>query len=196
MLLDGQKISKSLGNTILVTDLIKEGFNPIAFRYLVLTSHYRQGLNFTKKAMEGAQAAYSRLCELVGSWKKEGNRNSLSEEGIEKIDAYSREFLDAVSDDLNFAEGIAVLWQVAKSNLPSRDKLDLVLAFDQVLGLNLSLYEPPRVEVPREVKELAKQREEARAQKQWGKADEIRKEIEALGWETEDTPSGIKIKKK
>jgi cysteinyl-tRNA synthetase len=91
-------------------------------------------------------------------------------------------------------QAVAVMFEVIKSNIPSTDKLDLVLEFDQVLGLKLS--EAHEEEVPEEIKVLVQQRKLARDQKDWQKSDELRNEIESKGYILEDTSTGYKVKKK
>ena len=136
--LDGKKISKSLGNSILVTDLVDKGFDPLALRYLILTSHYRSGLNFTLKGLSAAQVALNNLREQVKAAKTQAGRTYLSEEKNGKTEDFSKRFLAALSDDLNTPTALAVLWEAIKSNIPSEDKYDLAISFDEVLGLGLS----------------------------------------------------------
>jgi len=195
LVFEGEKMSKSLGNNILATDLIKRGFNPLAFRYLVLTSHYRQGMNFTWESLKSAQVAYKKLVELVKEWRG-GGRTIVSVEDVDKINSFTEKFQDKINNDLNMPEALAVVWEVAKSNIPNPDKFDLILDFDQVLGLELERVsiESRVSRVPREVKELVNKREELRKQGDWAQADKLRKQAEKLGWRIEDTPKGPKIK--
>ena len=185
-------MSKSLGNNILAKDLIEKGFNPVSFRYLVLTSHYRQGMNFTWEALKGAQVAYQRLINLVSEWKNDGEKTT-SPEKVEKTDNFRNKFQEKLSHDLNTPEALAVVWEVVKSDIPTYDKLDLLLDFDQVLGLKLNEAKIKKIQIPEEINQLAKQREELRKQGKWQEADEIRKKIEDQGWKVEDTPRGQKI---
>ena len=195
LVINGEKTSKSSGeNNILATDLIKKGFNPLAFRYLVLTSHYRQGMNFTWEALKGAQVAYQKLINLVGKWKNDSEKTT-SPEKVDKTDNFRNKFQEKLSHDLNTSEAIAVIWEMIKSDIPTYDKLDLLLDFDQVLGLKLNEIKKEKIRIPEEIKQLAKQREELRRIGKWQEADEMRKKIENKDFKIEDTASGTVIKK-
>ncbi len=192
LILEGEKMSKSLGNNILAKDLIEKGFNPMSFRYLVLTSHYRQGMNFTWEALKGAQVAYQKLINLVSEWKNDGEKTT-SPEKVSKTENFRNKFQEKLSHDLNTPEALAAVWEVVKSDIPTYDKLDLLLDFDQVLGLKLNEVKIKEIQIPEEINQLAKQREELRKQGKWQEADEVRKKIEDQGWKVEDTPKGQKI---
>lgn len=195
MTLKGEKISKSLGNMILVTDIIKKGYDPIALRYLILNSNYRKGMDFTWEALSGAQKALNRLRDQVRVVKNEG-RSSLSPEKQEKIVGFQNIFNDAMADDLNVTKALSVLWEVLKSNIPSEDKYDLALSFDEVLGLNLrNLEDKENIDVTEEVKKLIEEREKFRMAKDFQNADKLRIEIEKLGFCVVDTQKGSKVKK-
>ena len=203
LVFEGEKMSKSLGNNLLVTDLVKKGFNPLAFRYLALTSHYRQGMNFTWEALRGAQTAYQKLINLVNQWRADGEK-TISPEKVSKADNFRdkqvcfwrNKFQEKLSDDLNTPEALAVVWEMVKSDIPIYDKLDLLLDFDRVLGLDLERVsrESKVSRVPRGVKELVNKREELRKQGDWEQADKLRKQIEKLGWKIDDTIEGTKLK--
>lgn len=191
--LKDEKMSKSLGNMILVTDLIKRGFEPMHFRYLVLTSHYHKGLVFDWKALKAACVAYERLVQMIKEWKKAG-RKTATQEGMAKTEKFRQKFLEKISNDLNYPEALAVVWEVVKSNIPGYDKYELLIDFDEVLGLKFREVISKKTPVPQKVKTLIDKREQFRKQKKWQKADEIRKEIEKLGWKIEDTDRGPKLK--
>lgn len=197
LMFEGEKISKSLGNNILVSDLVEKGFSPLALRYLILTSHYRKGLNFTWSSIAGAQTAYDKLKEFVKS-KRAGEqgsrRTTLSESKLKKIDGFRAKFLDAVNNDLNFPMGLAVVWEMLKSNIPDFDKRELLLDWDQILGLDLANVQPD-VEVPERVKQLAAIRDQLRKEGKFVEADAARIQITDLGWEVKDTPGGSMFKK-
>jgi cysteinyl-tRNA synthetase len=192
LILEGEKMAKSLGNNILAKDLIGKGFNPMSFRYLVLTSHYRQGMNFTWEALKGAQVAYQKLINLVSGWKNNGEKTT-SPEKVSKTENFRNKFQEKLSHDLNTPEALAVVWEMVKSDIPTYDKLDLLLDFDQVLGLKLNETKIKEIQIPEEINQLARQREKLRKQGKWQEADEIRKKIEDQGWKIEDTPKGQKI---
>lgn len=185
ILVDGQKMAKSKENFYKLSDVEAKGFDPLALRYLYLTAQYRTYLNFTWEALEGAQNALRQL-RMYGA-----GRNVLSQEKLERVDTYRKKFDEALANDLNMPQALAVTWEVAKSNIPSRDKYDLLLDFDEVLGLHLE-----RREVPEEIKQLVDTRENLRKDNKFQEADEIRKQIEQKGFGVEDTPSGPEVSAK
>jgi cysteinyl-tRNA synthetase len=194
VMVDGTKMSKSLGNFYRVEEVIEKGFSPLALRYLYLTASYRSNLNFTWSALAAAQSAYDRLKEFVRSTRHlSDSRVELSNEKLKKVDGYRKRFMDAVNDDMNFAAGLAVVWEMLKSNVPNYDKLDLLLDWDQILGLGLDNIE--ETEVPEEIKKLGADREGLRLAGRYIEADELRMEIEKKGWILDDTKSGTRYKK-
>lgn len=193
--LKGEKISKSAGNFLLVTDLIKKGYDPLALRYLSLTSHYRSGLDFTWEALASSQKALRNLRQIVGGLKKQERRNTLSLEKEEKRQKFLDAFTEALDDDLNTAKALAMVWEIAKSNLPASDKYDLLLHLDEVLGLQLNKEEEV-LEIPEEVINLAEKRQEARKEGNYVEADNLRNQIEKMGFILLDTPKGFEIKEK
>ncbi len=134
---DGQKMSKSLGNFITIDDVLARGFHPRALRLLFLTTQYRDEQNFTWESLAGAQKQYEKLVQAVKNLQTETDRTVLSPEKLEKIDAYRDRFFAALENDLATAEAIVILQAVLKSNIPSPDKYELALEFDEVLGLSL-----------------------------------------------------------
>ncbi len=191
LVFDGEKMSKSLGNNILVADLIQKGFSPLALRYLVVTSHYRKGMNFTWSSLAAAQSALDKLCQFVkGSRSKvQDSRKELSKEKLKKIDQYRLRFLEAVNNDLNFPQGLAVVWEMVKSNIADYDKLELLLDWDQILGLGLASVQEGEV-MPEQVKKLAGEREALRKSGKFVEADKVRMQIEAQGFTIKDTATG------
>ena len=197
LVFDGEKMSKSLGNNVLVTDLVEKGFSPLALRYLALTSHYRKGLNFTWSSLAAAQTAYEKLKMFIKSGRVEEleSRRSLSKEKLKKIDQYQARFMEAVNNDLNFPMALGVMWETLKSNIPDFDKRELILDWDQILGLGLA--NPDEVKtVPEEIKKLAGDREVLRKQGKFVEADNVRMEIEKLGYTIKDTAHGTDIQPK
>ncbi len=193
LMVDGRKMSKSLGNFYTVADILDKGYDPIALRYLYLTTHYRKQMNFTWASLDAAQSALTKLRETTTSLKAEKERNVLSEEKLSKIEDYRVRFNSAVSSDLNTPEALAVVWEVVKSNIPSSDKFDLLISFDEVLGLGLSSAQTASAEVPENVKLLAKRRDELRLNKKFEEADKVRMEIEGLGFEVKDGTKGTEV---
>jgi len=191
--LKGEKISKSKGNMILVSDIIEKGYSPLALRYLILNSNYRKGMDFTWEALGSAQNALDRLCSLIISFKSK-TRTDLSPEKKLKIDQFRKNFNDALSDDLNITKGLSILWEMTKSNIPSEDKYDLALSFDEVLGLGLNKIPNLKAKIPKEIHELLNERDNLRKMGDFENADRIRKEIEAKGYKVEDTKKGSAVK--
>lgn len=205
--LKGEKISKSLGNMILVSDIQSKGYDPLALRYLILNSQYKTGLDFTWESLDSATNALENLRSLVLSLKSNKQRTELSPEKENKIQKYRQEFIEALADDLNTPKALAVLWQMLKSNIPSPDKYDLVLSFDEVLGLRLSKLEEKKVITspsgqtiitPINLGEATiariDSRELSRKEEDYEKADKLRFEISVKDKiEVKDTPIGTVV---
>ncbi len=195
LLVNGEKMSKSLGNIFTLRDIEKRGFDPLAFRYLVLTAHYRSKLNFTWKSLAAAQESLERLREFMQRVKKQGTGNR--ERGT--IQKTKKEFGRALSDDLNTPKALAALWGLVRKFNKNPNRFDRAEAArmmrdaDRVLGLGLKTLRPQAV--PPEIKKLGAERSRLRAAGQWEAADRIRKDVEARGWRIEDAPEGPRLKK-
>lgn len=190
LLVDGGKMSKSLGNTYTVKELEEKGFEPLAFRFFCYNAHYRSKLNFTWDGLKGAQTSLENL--------REGLRAHLAgndEIDLNELAQLKEEFLNAVNDDLNIPRAMSVVWKVVKDTRKSKQFRDLLCDFDRVLGLRLDKVEIKQEEFEPEIMELVNRRQEARANKEWKAADEIRDKLKAMGIVVEDTPQGPKIKK-
>ena len=192
LLVEGEKMSKSKKNFYTIDDIKNKGFDPLALRYLFLTAHYRDKLNFTWKSLEASQNALDRLREIIRDWDEP------------KIGCaqYEQDFMKAVNNDLNIPQALAVMWDMVKSDppvgeagYPSSAKAKTILEMDKILGLNLEKYLGKQVEAPEEVMHLVRKREQARNTGDFKEADKLRKEIKKLGFVVEDTPAGSKIKK-
>lgn len=186
LMVDGKKMSKSLGNFYTINDVIEKGFDPLALRYLFLGVHYRDTLNFTWGSLEAAQNGFENLKSQVSNLKSQTDRSTLSPEKEKKIDEYRVKFIEALNDDLSTPKALAVVWEMLKSNIPSADKYDLALSFDEVLGLQLSMPEPQLMETD-ETKDLRQKRDQLRHEKKFEEADAIRKQIEDLGFKVKDS---------
>lgn len=190
----GEKMSKSLGNFVTAQELVEKKYDPLAMRYLILTSHYRKGLRFSWKALDSAQNGLNNLRSLVSSVKNQVSRNTLSEDKLKKVDEYRNAFEDALNNDLNTPQALAVLWEMIKSNIPSSDKFELALNFDTVLGLNLSQLPITNHQlstakrVTHNIEILISKRDKLRREERFEEADEIRNEIQSLGYKVEDKP--------
>src|SRR3989339_840058 len=201
LLVDGQKMSKSLGNFYTIDDLKNSKIGPMALRLLFLQTHYRQIMNFTWESLSASSNAYGKLVNHINELKQKVDENRLRKPVYEvglKEDAknYCQKFIDAISDDLQAPKAVAVLWEIVKSNLPPDEKLRLILEIDEVLGLNLKNAQFFAVEIPEEIKKLAEEREAARLAKDFQKSDELRKKIAEKGFSVKDTDEGYKISKR
>ncbi|MBU0540699.1 cysteine--tRNA ligase [Patescibacteria group bacterium] len=182
LLVDGRKMSKSLGNIFTLDDLEKKGFDPLAVRYFFLGAHYRQKQNFTFDALQAAQNALTKLRVIVQDWEK-------PKTGCADLEA---EFYAALDDDLNTPQALAVLWKMVDSDNPTSAKAETLMAMDKILGLGLEKYVSKPVKIAKDIQELLVQREAARNEKDWVEADKLRDEIAKRGWSVEDTAEGQK----
>lgn len=200
LLVDGRKMSKSLGNFYTIDDVKAKKIDPLALRYFYLTAHYSKHMNFTWEALEASQSALSKLQEIVASListESSDKRTTLSPEKMEKIQLFSTRFMEAMNNDLNTPQAMAVVWEMVKSNIPETDKRDLLYTFDEILGFGLNqITQKKQEEIPSEVRELLVKREEARMRKDFREADRLRGEIETAGYDVVDTPSGAKLAQK
>jgi cysteinyl-tRNA synthetase len=186
----GAKMAKSKGNIIILKDLIERGFNPLVYRYLCLTSHYRSKLSFSWEALEAAQNALDNLYQKIIEIKP-NNRKQLT---INKtVRDYKNKFLEYINDDLDAPKALALMWNVVKSTkILDEEKYQILIDFDKVFGLDLEKIK--KQEIPAEIKKLVEEREEYRKEEDWKAADEIRKKIKELGYSIEDTEKGPKIR--
>lgn len=187
---DGGKMSKSLGNTYTIDNLIERGYAPLDFRYFCLNTHYRKKLNFTFDAISAAKTAHNRLIALITA-----NRNAPSN----NFDTapYLAEFKAAIDDDLNVPLALGVLWNMLK-NPPCKEIYTAALEFDKVLGLSLDTAKPEivKTEIPPEIEALAEERLQARKNKDWAESDRLRDEISNRGYAIKDTKDGYELTRK
>ena len=180
----GEKMSKSLGNGYTATQLKEMGFDPLAHKLLVLTSHYRKGLEFSLDSLKASQRSLFKLRSLVVNWPTGG-----------VVDPnYRQKFVELLADDLQVSEGIALIWKMIKDkNVKNEDKKATILDFDKVLRLDLDK-KVIEEEIPNEIRDLAKKRMEAKNNKNWAEADRLRGEIKEKGYLVEDLIDGFKVK--
>ena len=188
LLVDGEKMSKSKGNFYVLADIEKRGFSPLSFRYLCLTAHYQSQLNFTWKSLEASQNALNKLSDFVNSPFERDKGVSLPPPDKGGLGGgYKEKFQKALEDNLDTPKALAIVWEMIKSKeISYDDKKANLLKFDQVLGLGLDKVKKEKTEMPGKIKELIKQREEARKNKDWQKADELREEIKKEGYAIQD----------
>ncbi|MCC6196604.1 MAG: cysteine--tRNA ligase [Burkholderiales bacterium] len=188
LLMNDAKMAKSAGEFLRIQSLAQRGYDPLVYRYLCLTAHYRTQMSFSWEAMDAAATALERM------------RNgffALPADPAAKSDAgYVERFGNEINDDLNVPRALAIAWEVLRGDLPPGVKRATLLTFDEVLGLGLAQWAPKEVDVPADVKALAEARAAARKAKQWAEADRLRGELAALGFEMEDQPGGYRLKKR
>ncbi len=179
------KMAKSKGNFLKISDLEKNQISPIAYRYWLLTSHYRTQVNFTLEAVEAGQNAFIRLAHHVAEWGTPG-----------KVSAdYKKMFISALEDDIDMPRALALAHELSHDEtLSDADKLATLLDFDKVFGLGLEAF--TNIIIPEEIIALAEVREEARKAKDFAKSDALRKEIEDRGYILKDTADGYKVDRK
>jgi cysteinyl-tRNA synthetase len=187
LLSKGEKVSKSKGGLFTISDLEEKGFDPLAYRYLCLTTKYRMPLNFTLKALESAQISFDKLKDRITKLKQEKTSKGTTK-------SYEKQFLEHINNDLNLPGALALVWEVIKTEkLGSKQKLELIKKFDKVLGLDLNKIKQDKI--PTELKELLKQREKARKDKDWSRADKLRDDINSKGFLIEDSSEGPRLKR-
>ena len=186
LLLDNAKMAKSAGEFLRVESLLERGYDPLVYRYLCLTAHYRTQMSFSWDAMDAAATALDRMRNGV---------YALRAEPPAAADAASIDrFTDEVNDDLNVPRALAVAWDVLRGDLPGAVKRATLVRFDDVLGLGLAAWVPREAVVPPEVRALADARAAARRAKRWAEADRLRADLAAAGWDMEDQPDGYRLK--
>lgn len=182
-----EKMSKSVGNIVYLHTLAEHNIHPLAYRYWLLTSHYRTTTNFTLEAVTAAAEAYKKLYRLIidSSEIESGQINAI----------YRAKFIEALEDDLNTPQALAILWDMFNdSTISLADKKATLLDFDRVLGLGLKNIKPEII--PAEVATLLEKRDQARTDSNWTESDNLRDQINSLGFEVHDTPDGQKVYKK
>lgn len=178
------KMAKSVGNHIRLGELETRGVHPLAYRYWLLTAHYRSQITFSFEALDGASRAYTRLIRMLSELPKGGTIHT----------GYKEKFKKAVSDDLDTPKALALMWDLLKdTSVSNADKKATVEFFDSVFGLALAEAKHEKTLIPELVLELVEKREEARMGKDFVAADTLRKQISDAGYEVKDTDSGPKI---
>jgi cysteinyl-tRNA synthetase len=193
LVVNDKKMAKSEGTGLTLKEVIEKGYDPLSLRYFFLNAHYRSKQNFTWEALNAAQEGYKKLKEYILTLQKQTQRTQLSPEKLTKVKEYQYQFLEAISNDFQIPQALAVAWEMLKSNIPSNDKIDLIYDFDQVFGLNLR--EIKEETIPQEIIDLAEKRQQAKQSQDYQTADTLRNQINKLGYKIEDTNQGYKIKK-
>jgi cysteinyl-tRNA synthetase len=203
LLVDGKKMSKSDGNFYTLDDLVAKGYDPRSVRYLLLSTHYRQALNFTLKGLDGARAALDRFDALADAVRlatpKEKGRSAKAAKAATKA------FTAALENELNIAEALAAAFDFSRvtneaiaagafTQAERQGALDFLALVSAALGFTFGRAAED-ADVPPSVLALIEKRDEARAAKRFAESDRLRDELKALGWLVEDTAEGRRIKR-
>ena len=190
LLINGGKMSKSLGNVYLLKDIIDRGYDPLAYRLFTYSSSYRIKINFTWEAIDSNMKALIKLRE--GYQKHLNGADELSDEEISNLE---ERFHKAINDDLNMPLAMSIVWDVVRNPIKSKKIAKLLDKFDTVLALDLARTpEKEEKNIPEEIIALAEQRRKARENKDWAESDRIRDEIKARGFNIKDTKDGYELK--
>ena len=184
------KMSKSKGAVLSVSRLMEEGYNPLAFRFMCLQSHYRRQLVFSYEVLKQVEGQYNKLVNKISSLNEEGTLDK------EKYDIYNNKFIMELSNDLNTANAITLLYDLIKDNtVNNTTKLELIKDFDKVLSLNL-IKEENKIdkELEEYINSKIEERKEAKANKNYELSDKIREELLSKGIELIDTREGTTYK--
>jgi len=197
LLVDGQKMSKSLGNFYTVKDILKKGYSGRVLRYVLMSTHYRKNLNFTFEGLDAAKAAIERMENFVLSMQDVAGASDdpAVDEALKKAE---KDFVEAMDDDIEISAALAAIFEMIRavnrarpSQKQAQKAIRLMHRFDEVLGV---LDVERKKEVPEEVLELVRRRHEARKAKDYATADAIREQVRKLGYLIEDTPKGPRVK--
>ncbi len=202
LVVDGRKMAKSLGNFYTVRDLAGKGYTGREIRYVLISSHYRQSLNFTFSALDGARAALARLDEFKDRFEKAAARSA--GDNAAQCDWVTRAragFTAAMDDDLNVPEALAAVFEMVHEGNKALDRGDdakcagpvlrQLSEFDSVLGF----LRKEEKQVDDKIKALLDLRAQARKAKNWAESDRIRAELAGLGWDVKDTPDGQELRR-
>jgi cysteinyl-tRNA synthetase len=186
LMLAGARMAKSAGNFFRISELEEQGFDPLAFRYLALQAKYRTKLNFSTELLAGADRALRHLRERIAEWSSDsGSAVGMDVEG----DRFETRFRAAIADDLDLPSAMALIAELARSDVPPRARASLLRSWDSVLGLDLDRAQPA-ISLPDGASALLESRERARAAKDFVTSDRLRNELAALGVAVTDTPDG------
>lgn len=184
----GKKMAKSAENFLTVENaLVKHDINPLAFRYAAMQTHYRKPMEYDGKSIKAAEAALNNLYREIKKLKV----TDKLEINIE----FKNKFLTAINNDLNATKALAVVFELLKSDLSAEAKKGTLLDFDKVLGLDFIKIKTEKIKIPPDVLILADERQKARANKEWARADELRVKIQKMGFLIEDKNETFEIKK-
>jgi cysteinyl-tRNA synthetase len=183
-----EKMAKSGDGFIRLKDLVQKKYHPLAYRYFTLLAHYRTKINFTFEGLDAAAAAWKKMNEFVATTAVQDGAHLATVEAAKA----------ALSDDLDTPRIIAIIWEMMKdSSLSDECKKGTILQIDSMLGIIDPAYHVkkslPLAFLPQEIHTLIEERQKAREEKNWQKADEVRTAIREKGYELKDSPEGINV---
>jgi cysteinyl-tRNA synthetase len=182
----GKKMAKSEGNFLtLETSLVKQGFDPLAYRFATFQTHYRKPMEYS---LEAIQAARNGLMHLRNQVRTLAEKSAPTQADS----GFLGKFKETLNNDLNMPRALAVVQELLKSDLAAGSKLATVIACDQVLGLDLDKV-GERPSLPADIQDLVDARQKARETKDWAESDKLRDAIQALGYVVQDGPQGMKV---
>ena len=184
----GQKMAKSARNIKRVVDLRDQGIDPLAYRLLTFGTRYRSEMEFSWEALEGQHRRLAELRRKMAAWAP--STAELSEAAV----AFDRRFRDAIADDLDLPRALVVLNEVAGSPVPPGEKYALLASWDAILGLDLERDARQRWEATEEMLALVRERDAARAAKDYARSDELRDQLQAMGLEVMDSAEGTTVR--
>ena len=193
LLADGAKMAKSAGNVFLIEDLVVRGFDPLAFRYLCMTVRYRHRMNFTFTSLRAAEKALTGLRNRLWTWRNASGNGSAQHTPSGDAEVWRKRFWDAVHNDLDLPTALAITWEMARSELRPGDKVDLLLDFDRVFGLDLHQV-PMQYEIGPATSEAITRRAALRDQSSYADADAVRSEVIANGMVVEDAGTTTRVR--
>ena len=190
LLINGGKMSKSLGNVYLMDDIINRGYDPLVYRLFNFSCHYKGKLNFTWDGIEAASVSLNRLRE--GYQKHLNGTDTVSDDIINDME---NRFHQAINDDLNMPLAMSVVWETVKYPEKSPEIAQLLEKFDTVLGIKITEKKEEQ-QVPQEILDLVEQRKSARNEKNWAESDRLRDLIIEKGYNIKDTKDGVEIERR
>lgn len=192
LLINGGKMSKSLHNVYLIKDIKEKGYDPLVYKLFCYSCHYRNKLNFTWEGIDAAAKSLQRI--RLGYQTHKAGKESLLEAEKQQLMELEKKFHEAINDDMNMPLAMSYVWEAIRLEKKSPEVAAILMKFDQILGLNIDQEEQkPIEEIPQEILDLAEQRKQARQDKDWAKADELRERIGQKGYEIKDTKDGMQI---
>ncbi|MDA1227623.1 MAG: cysteine--tRNA ligase [SAR202 cluster bacterium Casp-Chloro-G4] len=192
LLADGVKMSKSMGNSFILSDIEAQGIDPLAFRYLCLTAKYNTRLNFTFSSLKAAQRGLLRLRNMAWQWSMLPSQNGQNESDITE---WYGKFMDRVNDNLDLPGALALTWEMARSDMPGQAKLAAMKRFDAILGMDLDSAERT-YKVPQEVHSQISDRSDKRTKDDYQNADAIRSALSEDGYVVQDSQGDTRVRPK